>query len=66
VPESLVGRAQRTITGAVTGAVSGVSGVMGKMAQSVVGTAVDTAVSQVARRSRAPAAKKAGKAPRRR
>ena len=54
MPETLVGRAQRTITGAV----SGVSGVMGKVAQSMVGSAVDTAVSQVTRRARAPAAKK--------
>ena len=60
VPESLVGRAQRTITGAVSGAMSGaMGGVMGKVAKSVVSSAVDTAVSQVTRRTRAPVAKKA-------
>jgi hypothetical protein len=34
-------------------------GVMGKVAKSVVSSAVDTAVSQVTRRTRAPVAKKA-------
>jgi WS/DGAT/MGAT family acyltransferase len=51
-PEGLVTRARRSITGAVTGA-------MGKVAKNVVGSAVDSAVSQVTRRSRASAPSKA-------
>jgi diacylglycerol O-acyltransferase / wax synthase len=63
VPESLVGRAQRTLSDAVSGAVSGASGVMGKMAKSVVSTAVDSAMSQVSGRRKAPAAAKTRRRP---
>ncbi|MBK7059158.1 MAG: wax ester/triacylglycerol synthase family O-acyltransferase [Rubrivivax sp.] len=58
-PQSLIGRAQRSITGAVGGAVKGA---VGKVTKSVVDTAIDSArgtlVSQVRRRSARPATKK--------
>ncbi|MBK8529164.1 MAG: DUF1298 domain-containing protein [Rubrivivax sp.] len=63
-PQSLIGRAQRSITGVVGGAVKGA---VGKVTKSVVDTAIDSArgtlVSQVRRRSARPATKKT--APRR-
>jgi hypothetical protein len=50
VPETLVSRAQRTIGGAVSGAV-------GKVAQTMVGTAIDSAAAQLTRRGTRSAAK---------
>ncbi|MBL8306267.1 MAG: wax ester/triacylglycerol synthase family O-acyltransferase [Rubrivivax sp.] len=54
-PEGLVSKATRRVVGGVVG---GVTGVMGKAARSLVGTAVDAAVSQVTRKPGASAASK--------
>lgn len=56
--ESLVGRAQRAVTGAVTDVVSGA---VGKVTQRVVGSAIEGAVSQVTGRLGARPAKKAAR-----
>lgn len=53
--ESLVGRAQRAVTGVVTGAVTGA---VGKVTQRVVGSAIEGAVSQVTGRLGVRPAKK--------
>ena len=63
-PETLVGRAQRNLKGAVSDAVSGaVAGMVSKVAKTMVGSAVDTAVAQVTRRRKAPPAKKTTRRP---
>jgi WS/DGAT/MGAT family acyltransferase len=60
--ESLVGRAQRSIGGAVTGAVSGVvKGAMDTVTKTVVSGALDGAMSQVTGRRKALPAKKAAR-----
>ncbi len=61
--ESLVGRAQRVVTGAVKGAVQGA---MGKVTQAVVGSAVEAAMSQVKPRRKSAKASPAKKSPQRR
>ena len=71
VREGLVGRAQRTLTDAVSGAVSGaMSGAtkaaMGKVAQTMVSSAFDTALSPIKRRSKSASVSKTAKIARRR